>query len=547
MKILMFLFCILTSSILTKSCRFINEKQPATGQSGDTINWNTVRVDSYDEQVLSENNNEMVMDFYENRDYRLAWFRNGRLTGNVYQLLSELRSSEHVGLDADNYELFKAFGDSLKSDPDKDFLRSSPRDAASFDLLLSKTFLDYAADLSGGRITTDSLPVIWESYKERTDLPILLEEALSGNSITSTLDELRPHHDIYYRLIDAYHNMAVKPWNVPGKIPKLKKGVKSKSVPRIKQFLHETGDLVNSDSIYLSSLLFDAELEQAVIMFQKRHGLDADGITGEMTSEAMNVPYRYRLDQVLVNIDRVRSLPNNMGDRFIIVNIPGYFLEYYEHDSLKLAMDVVVGELENYTPILKDTMSYIVFNPSWNVPFSIATEEMLPEIKEDPDYLSKNNYILLKGSYESSDTLDPETIKWRKITPEEFPFSIIQKPGENNALGRIKFMFPNNYDIYLHDTPADHLFIYQKRDFSHGCIRLEKPVELAKIILENQLSPEELEELLSSDETTEVPLDKKVAVHFTYQTAWIDKQGKLNFRDDIYEIDSHSIALLNNK
>lgn len=545
MKVKILLFCILLGSVKISSCRFISENDSDSVQSGDTISWNSVKVNRYGEQVFPTDHNEAIQEFYEKRDYRLAWFSNGRLSANAYQLLDELRSSDHLGLDAENYDLFKVYGDSLLTNPDKGFLRYSPSDAARFDLLLSQTFLDYASDLSGGRITTDSLPITWESYPERTDLALLLDQALEENSVTGTLYELRPHHNTYYSLIDAYHNLAMSPWDVPGQIPVLKKGAKSNSVPRLKQYLQDTGDLENSDSVYLSSPLFDAELEKAVIDFQERHGLDADGITGEMTSDVMNVPYRYRLDQVLVNIDRIRSRPNHMGIRYIIVNIPGFFLEYFDRDSLRMKMDVVVGELENYTPILKDTMSYIVFNPTWNVPFSIATEEMLPEIKKDPDYLIRNDYILLKGSYSSNDTLDPETIKWRKITPEEFPFSIVQQPGKKNALGRIKFMFPNNYAIYLHDTPADHMFEYEKRDFSHGCIRLEKPVELAQILLEGQLTPEEIEEMLTSEDTSEVPIDQKVTVHFTYQTAWVDGEGRLQFRDDIYEIDRESISLLN--
>lgn len=546
MKIKLPIYCILISSLLI-SCRFINDNSGPAQHKGDTINWNSITVNSAEKQSFPSGYKEETREFYENRDLRLAWFSNGRLTDNAYYFIDELRSSAHVGLNAENYDLFKVYGDSLQENPENDFLSSSPSDAARFDLLLSQSFLEYASDLSGGKITTDSLPIIWEPYAERKDLAVLLENALEKNSIAATLNELRPHHDIYYRLIEAYHNMVISPWSVPGQIPNLKKGVKSNSVPKLKQYLLETGDLAYSDSIYNLSPLFDSRLEEAVIKFQKRHGLDADGITGDMTADAMNVPYRYRLDQLLVNIDRIRSMPNYMGERFIIVNIPGYFLEFYAHDSLKMSMDVVVGKLDNYTPVLKDTMSYIVFNPAWNVPFSIATEEMLPEIRKDLGYLERNNYILLKGSYASTDTINPEKVKWRTITPEEFPFSIIQKPGEKNALGKIKFMFPNNHDIYLHDTPADHMFNYEKRDFSHGCIRLRKPVELAKILLENQLAPEEVDKILAAEETTEVPLEQKVAVHFTYQTAWVDTKGLLHFRDDIYELDEKSISLMYNQ
>ena len=487
-----------------------------------------------------------VNKFYESRNHKLAWIDNGKLSKNAYELLDELKNSIHKGLKTEDYTVFQIDKDLLKPDSGDSITLYSQ--AARTDMLLSEAFLKYAMDLSTGRVATDSLDIIWESYPKKDNFPEYLEKALEENSVSKALYNLWPHHESYYKLLNAYNNLSAFPetkWPLPGHLPVLKRKDRKESIPRVKGFLSATGDLNSGDSSYLTSPVFDKKLENAVRQFQQRHGLKSDGIIGETTLAEMNIPLKYRLNQLLVNIDRIRFLPADFGKRYIIVNLPGYFLEYYENDKLKLPMNVVVGKIENYTPVLKDTMSYIVFNPDWNIPNSIATDEMLPKIKSDSTYLKRNNYILLRGSYKSTDTVNPGTVKWKDITADNFPFSIIQLPGDNNALGRIKFMFPNNYDIYLHDTPANNLFNYENRAFSHGCIRVENPEALANTLLDGQLNPREIEEILEDKKTKSVVLEKKVMVHFLYQTAWIDKNDQLQFRKDIYDIDRKSISLLN--
>jgi murein L,D-transpeptidase YcbB/YkuD len=200
-------------------------------------------------------------------------------------------------------------------------------------------------------------------------------------------------------------------------------------------------------------------------------------------------------------------------------------------------MKVVVGELENYTPAFQDTMSYIEFNPSWNVPVSISLKEIVPHVKTDSGYLAKHNYVVMTSWEKGADTIPPREVNWEELTEDNFPVRFVQLPGKSNSLGKMKFMFPNNYNIYLHDTPADRLFNYDDRAFSHGCIRLEKPLELAEVLLYGQLKPEEIEEILDNEETISVALNNKVPVHIIYQSAWVDHEGRLNFRDDIYGLD----------
>lgn len=346
----------------------------------------------------------------------------------------------------------------------------------------------------------------------------------------------------FQKLNSAMRKLSRKDWPLPGLAEVVKLNDSSEAVLKIKAYLKSTGDLRNVKRSYLNSPIFDKKLEEAVMKFQTRHGLETDGIAGKKTMEEMNVPLSERLNQIKANIERMKNLPQDPGDRYIIVNIPGFEMEYSEEGITRLKMNVVVGEIENYTPVLHDTMTYIVFNPTWNVPLSIAIKEIVPEVKNDPEYLAEHNYVLLNGGYDSSDTISQEDVDWDEMTEENFPISIVQLPGETNSLGRIKFMFPNNLAIYLHDTPSNQLFKHEKRAFSHGCVRLEKPFELAELLLEDQMEFEEMQEILKNEETVSVPLKHKVVVHITYQTAWIDEEGLLHFRDDVYDLDKQTLS-----
>jgi murein L,D-transpeptidase YcbB/YkuD len=349
-----------------------------------------------------------------------------------------------------------------------------------------------------------------------------------------------PASENYRKLERALNYLSRSEWPLPGEVPVLKQTDKNNAVLKIKKYLKATGDL-RGNRTYMASPVFDERLAKAVGSFQERHGLKADGIVGRNTLEKMNVSLDYRIKQLAANLERMKMLPGDFGERFIIVNIPAFYLEYYERGRMQTRMNVVVGDIENYTPVMQDTMSYIVFNPSWNVPVKIATKEIIPEAQTDPGYFDKNNYSVLKGSYTSKDTIDPKTVSWQDFPEENFPFSIVQKPGPDNALGRVKFVFPNKLDIYLHDTPSNQAFRLERRDLSHGCIRLEKPLELAGILLAGQMDQEEIDEIIKSEETKAVKLDKKVVVHLLYQTAWIDNEGRLQLRDDIYELDKLAI------
>jgi len=241
------------------------------------------------------------------------------------------------------------------------------------------------------------------------------------------------------------------------------------------------------------------------------------------------------IEKIRVNMDRLRQVPVSLNRKAVVVNLPDYTLSYYDHGHITGKMKVIIGDLENNTPMLDDTIEYIVFSPKWKVPERISVEEIVPKIRQDTGYLNKHHYELYRGRHR----VYPSQVDWSRVDKDNFPFRIEQEPGPFNALGRIKFIFPNNRSIYLHDTPASYLFARENRHFSHGCVRIEKPKELAKWMLSDNESDviDSLNNYMKRDKPKVIYLKKKIPVYFLYSTTWVDDDGRLNFRKDIYGLD----------
>ncbi len=534
--------------LLFQTCRTPNQPGEKTFSLKNIFNF----PNRTDELKISEFIDSTIMKadvlrFYRQRAYATAWIERGKISKNGEELLKELKRSGEEGLQESFYDVPQI--DSLRSELE---VSSVPNDSlpsrlVRLDVLMTTAFLNYASDLLTGRINPGELHVIWEVYPQKTDLEQYLEQALEHKKIRESLNRLRPAYNQYELLKKAFRKLAADQstggWPLPGNFSTLKEKDSGENVIKLKKYLLATGDLQNDDAAYIDSPHFDRQLTKAVRIFQQRHGLKADGIAAKETGRKMNIPLQERIDQVRINLDRIRWLPENFGEKYIIINVPSFSLHYFENGKPVLNMGVVVGKNENYTPILNDTLYSVIFNPSWNVPASIATKEMLPKIRKDPGYPEKNNYALLKGSYVSKDTVNPQEVDWEKVTKEHFPYFVVQEPGKTNPLGKLEFMMLNQYNIYLHDTPADHLFNESQRDFSHGCIRLEKPAELAGLLLKNQLPEDSIRKMLSGKEKRRIILRDKIAVHLIYQTAWAAKDGKIQFRDDIYDFDRLSLPL----
>jgi L,D-transpeptidase YcbB len=316
----------------------------------------------------------------------------------------------------------------------------------------------------------------------------------------------------------------------------IKPGMTDPRVLAIRRRLAATEDLTASLD---KGSTYDPEMESAVRAFQRRHGLDADGAIGKKTIIAMNVPVEERVRQITLNMERFRWIPDDLGDDHIFVNMAGFELDYVVQGVTRLAMRVVVGRQYRETPIFSDRIRYLEFNPTWTVPPKIAANDIMAKIRKDPNYLISGNYEVYAGWQDSSPRLDPSKIDWSAIPKGKFPYRLRQAPGEKNALGQVKFMFPNEFDVYLHDTPARELFRKSVRTFSSGCIRLEKPVTLAEAVLQaDGQDPRRVREILQSKKTTRINLATPLPVHLAYLTAWIGEGGTIEFRDDIYGRDA---------
>jgi murein L,D-transpeptidase YcbB/YkuD len=284
---------------------------------------------------------------------------------------------------------------------------------------------------------------------------------------------------------------------------------------------------------------YDESLKTAVKRFQLRHGLKPDGVIGPKTREAMNVTAQERIRQIELNLERWRWLPRDLGSRYIIVNTADFYLQVMEHGQKKIEMKVVVGRPARQSPVFSAAMTYMVLNPYWNVPRIIAVEDILPKLEKDVDYLINQNFRVFTGWEEDAVELDPLTINWANYNEHNFPYRLRQEPGKKNALGQIKFMFPNKFAVYLHDTPQKSLFTRFQRGFSSGCIRVENAYYLANYLLRDDpaWTPKKLAGILEKGERRVVRVPRPIPIHLHYMTAWVDKEGNRQFRKDIYERD----------
>jgi murein L,D-transpeptidase YcbB/YkuD len=300
-----------------------------------------------------------------------------------------------------------------------------------------------------------------------------------------------------------------------------------------KRLLSEGYPIINKGS---PENIFDEELEHAVLHFQKLHGLKQDGIVGFYTLKDLNVPIKDRIRQIELNLERLRWISGNLGKRYVKVNIADFTLDVVESHKNILHMKVVVGKPFWNTPVFSEKIRYLVLNPAWNIPRSIAISEVIPSIQKDPSYLAKKNMKVLKGWGKNEEEISPESIDWESVHANNFAYRFRQEPGSLNPLGSIKFMFPNKFGVYLHDTQSKSLFERNIRSFSHGCIRLEQPVELAEYLLKNdpKWSKARIITEIRKAGTQQIRLPEPVNIHILYLTAWVDAEGFLNFRTDIY-------------
>ncbi len=409
------------------------------------------------------------------------------------------------------------------------------------DLLLTDAFLLLGTHLAGGRIDPVTFDPEWHPARRDFDILPVLRTAIEDEQINRSLHTLLPHHSEYHRLrelLGRYRTiMSNGGWPVVPDGPTMRKGDTGERVTALRERLYLAGDL--DKGTIDDEAVFEETLEEAVMRFQGRHGIAADGLVGKETFAQLNTSIEQRMQQVIINMERWRWLPEKLGDRYIRVNIANFELDVIEDNESILNMRVIVGRHYRRTPVFTGRMTYLVFSPFWNIPPGMTANDVLPQVRRDIDYLAKNNIRVFQGWGGDAQEIDPATVDWSTITPRNNPYRFRQDPGPNNSLGLVKFMFPNRFNVYLHDTPARELFARVQRDFSSGCIRVEKPIELTQYLLADrpEWTRQTIEAAMNRGSERTVTLNRPIAVHILYWTAWAEEDGTVHFRRDIYNRD----------
>ena len=452
--------------------------------------------------------------FYNTRNYQFAWFSKGGLTEQArgFWNLHDYVTTYNADSTLKDKKLQKKMDrliaeDELSVGPNKDFINT--------ELTLTQHFIMYMLNnYEKGYVKRKEMERFVPRKKED---PIALADSLINKKHKDDkyFEDVNESYKLLKEHLTRYLTIARNGgWPQLNSIKKpLKKGASSPDISVIKKRLMITGDLAGNDT----SQVFNDTLVTAVKNFQARHGFNETGIISDSLINEMNVPVTKRIEQLLMNMDRMRWLANNPSGNLIVVNIPEFVMHVYNGKQKEMAIDVVVGKEGHNTMMFNGDLNQVVFSPYWNVPPSIVAKEILPAIEKNPNYLSKEN-MEITGT--DADGL-----------PE-----IRQKPGPGNSLGKVKFLFPNSFDIYFHDTPAKSLFNKDKRAYSHGCIRVREPERLANYVLRNQpeWTPEKISEAMNSGDEKYVKVKDPIPVVITYYTAWVDEDGRLNFREDIY-------------
>ena len=456
--------------------------------------------------------------FYERWGYEPAWSREGALRPAAGELLSALAAAGDHGLRAEDYRTAAL----------RRLASAGPGDAgatADLDLLLSDAFLTFAAHLRDGKVNPEALYRDCALDHDETDLAAVLDEALAQDRLRAALASLAPpqrEYELLQEALSRYRRIALRGDSEPVPPgPNLRAGDQGERIAILRARLAAEADADEPVAPAESPDLFDAPLEEAVRRFQQRRGLEEDGVAGPATLAELNQAAADHVRQIEVNLERWRWLPHELGERHVLINIAAFRLDAFEDGRSVLDMRVIVGKPYTRTPMFSSAIGSVILNPSWNVPRSIVPE-VLARARKDPSYLQREGFEMLPGP------------------------RLRQKPGPRNALGKIKLVFPNRFGVYLHDTSAPALFGSTLRTFSHGCIRIEKPFDLAVWALRDdpRWDADAIREGLEAGRERSVPLPHKIPVHVAYWTAWVGDDGTLRLGRDVYQRDDELARLL---
>jgi murein L,D-transpeptidase YcbB/YkuD len=474
-----------------------------------------------------------ALRFYETRSFAPAW-----PDAKSEALLEILAGTYREGIDPGVYGL-----DALREQVSQP--RPIPADAAAdLDVALTIAFLRCALHFDGGAIDPAAAGIAWHIPRPPMDAAQLLEQALADGDVRGTLLGRLPAHDGYARLRSAlarYRALADQGgWPPQPGGTALRPKMQDRRVLALRRRLELTGDLSpltpDGDGSAVDASMFDGALESALQAFQERHGLDPDGVLGARTRRALDVPVSTRIGQLRMNLERWRWLPAHLGERYVLVDVAGYRVRIFEDGRETLSLKAIIGKRYRQTPVFMGKIEHLVFGPYWNVPRRIAVRDILPAVQKQPGNFPRQGFVAFRSWAADAPAIDPSRIAWEQLSPDHFPYRIRQDPGPSNPLGQIKFIFPNEFNVYLHDTPARQLFQERTRTFSSGCIRVAQPRELAVWLLRAapEWTPDAIDAALEQERDRDVILPQPVPVYLVYWTAWVEPDGQIRFRDDVY-------------
>lgn len=482
---------------------------------------------------------QLLPELYEARSFEAAWTDEAR----AEQALRSLASSVEDGLDPEDYHLSALRG--LKARL-RDPQNQSAAAIARYELLITDGLARQVYHLEFGKVSPARLMSSWNLSRQIDGLDgvKILQEIMRAPSVQDAVAAHRPQSPFYRRGLAAltrYRSIATAGgWEPIAEGPALKKGMRDARVAQLRARLVASGDLAEASR---PSLLFDEALEAAVVAFQTRNLLDTDGVAGKGTLAELSVPVEQRIAQLRVNLERGRWTLHDLPSDFVLVDIAGFEARLVRDDRIVWRTRVQVGRPYRKTPVFKDRIRYLEFNPTWTIPPGILRRDTLPAVKQDPSYLvDRNIRVIGSGGRE----LRSESVDWSRYPAERFPYRLVQDPGPNNALGRVKFMFPNPHLVFLHDTPSRSLFAQSDRAFSSGCVRVENPFELARLLLDDEetWSAAAIQALVDSKQTQAVSLAEPKTVIILYWTIALPPEGGVGFKRDLYDRDGAVLAAL---
>ena len=516
-------------ALLIISCKKENKKIDAT-QNIDALYLDASAIENFfannpESKAISHE----VTLFYKNRNFELAWFNENGLTQAVPNFQNQLQNYSNDFNDKTfNNAQLDTLITMIKSNPKKEV---DEKQREKLELLLTTTFFKYSEKAFSG-INKNARKLDWFIPRTKKNYQVMLDSLVIKDANDKTHEPVNLYYSKLKEKLKLYRDIQ-KSGGFP--IINLKEEflarIESDSVlVAVKKRLFLSGDL----KVEENNILYTKTLADAISNFQQRVGLPENGQLNFKTIAELNKTVDFRIKQMLINLERLRWVPVEIENDYLLVNIPEYKLHVFENKKLIWEANVVVGKEAKQTTVFKGSISKLVLNPYWNIPKSIVADEILPKLKRNRNYLNQNDMEAVKGNK----VLNSAAINWNDYK-KNLPFNIRQIPGAENSLGKMKFLFPNSYNIYLHDTPAKALFDRNKRDFSHGCIRVEDPKKLALYLLRNNKdwNSAKMNNVLQTNNETEIAIDPQIPVYITYFTAWVDSKGNLNFRNDIYNLD----------